>query len=304
MFFKTELSQLKHTNIKEISSLSKLDLGNEQILMKLGLENISRNTFIGFDIDCTLIHRTDVMDDKHAIQRKRLIERLKQEGARGAELVEIAFTQSKFSLVENEILDLIKGLQEFDALTVFAFTARRTGKPQVETKISTEEETVSTLAKLGIDFSKAFQNYPGTLGVSTEYLVPIQNSTFISYAESHGPLLRNGVLFSAGYEKKGILEWFLNLDKKPDCLVFFDDNLVNLQGIEQVCNDFDIEFKGFHYTAAYANGKNNIKPEIVEYQFQHLVNHNQWINHREAEIICAQTNQAAIGTETYPQYFV
>lgn len=66
-----------------------------------------------------------------------------------------------------------------------------------------------------------------------------------------------------------------------------DDSVDQLKSVESVANVLGIEFIGFHYTAAETNPC-EFDQKLGKFQFQNLVENEQWLNDSEATKVLKQ----------------
>ena len=177
---------------------------------------------------------------------------------------------------------MLNRLQQLSTVKTIGFTARRTGKPQSVSEKNIEDVTSDLLASLRICFSDEF---PDCNNVSLNDLVEtpilIQDSNIKPYEEPGPPLFKDGILFSAGYEKDSVLKAFFGLVGTPELLVMIDDKLENLQLISSICQSLGVSSICYHYTAL-ANQNKVINQDIVEFQYQSMVNGNEWVSDLDA----------------------
>lgn len=100
---------------------------------------------------------------------------------------------------------------------------------------------------------------------------------------TYHPVLYKGILCT-GKLSKGVVigELFDALSWRPKRVIFFDDVLKNVEDVRKEMNNRDIEFIGYHYSGA-ENLVAEFDKELVEFQMQYLIEHEEWINESEAK---------------------
>ncbi|MBI2706831.1 MAG: SEL1-like repeat protein [Proteobacteria bacterium] len=136
-------------------------------------------------------------------------------------------------LTESFTPTLIRNLQEKGIKTI-ALTNSMTFLNPGDS--SQEEFRYKELLKVGIDFSKSFQDFF------------IFNN--LPLFEGHYPLLSKGIIYTNTIPKGEVLSAFLEKMKdslKPSLIIFFDDRLHNILDIKKVAEEKNIKYIGFFY---------------------------------------------------------
>ena len=170
-------------------------------------------------------------------------------------------------LVEKQMPFIIKNLQLSNA-KVMALTRIRLGS--IGQISSHEDLRLAKLMKHGIDFSQ-----------SAPCLEKFVLTEVIS--QSSFPVYKNGILF-VEKESKGIaLDAFLQKIKwTPSKVIFVDDKIDYLKSVQSTVEARNLPFLGFHYTANF-NDLSTLNESIVEQQFKHLIEYEEWLFEEEIQ---------------------
>lgn len=256
----------------------------EQILNKLNPHEIN-STIVLFDLDLTVIDRIiQIMSDLHGRERKEFLVSLEKEDP---SLVEIAYAQSPYKLIEKNIANCINELIE-KGLIVLGYTSRRTGKPKAENPTTVEEDTCIVLQQFGIQFS----NIPKKEFDIPKDSVPLENPHLRPYEvpgkpQIFGDTFGISTVFTANYPKGMILEDVIKYlaELKPEIkitrVIGVDDNLDYLKNLKDTCDKNNLNFFGLHYTFAHDH-KQELNPSIVAIQKEHLINHRELLSDEDA----------------------
>ena len=240
---------------------------------KINLENADQNTLILFDIDATLIIPSDVVmrDQTMSLHGPEIEQLRKSVFGDEEETLNYYFeiwehSPHAFRLIEPGVVSLIQALQQRGvkvlALSTGNFIARYpiVDFPQFRSKM---------LQDLGIDFSK----------------VDLPDTVFDSLPTCHGtkPLLYQGILCSEQVSKGVVLGAFLDyMVWKPNRVVFFDDQFINVSSVARELCQRGIPFTGYHYLGAEkVSGKWD--PARALQQFEYLKHHSKWLS--DAQIV-------------------
>jgi len=211
------------------------------------------------------------------------------------------YEQAKSKLIEKEVLEAIRQLQE-NKNKAFAFTARRTGKPKIISKESVEDVTIKLLAELGIYFSSSFSEHMHcSLQGILETPIPIEDHTLIPFEEPGPPLLKSGALFSAGFEKDAVLQALFKLIGEPEEFMIIDDKYENLVRIKALCARLGIKCIAYHYRASVLND-NKINPEVADLQFQTVLEERKWLSDEEAKAVLEEVSADVIDDAFEAEY--
>lgn len=269
MFQKTEQTILKVENVsKLISAISNITEQN-----KIN----TKKTAILIDLDLTIFDRDGIMSDLYPVERKKFIETL---GKIDSSLVELAYAQAPYHLIEEDLAIAIQKLQE-QGFIVLGLTSRRTGKAKMESTNLVEEDACSSLKKLGISFSpienQEFDIPEGSCQLENPNLLPY---ALVGKPKIFGNSFGASTIFTANYPKGLIIEEVIRL-LKIEQIIGIDDNLKYLGNEKETCEKNKLPFWGLHYTYAQDH-KKELNHDAVDIQIEHLKNHKELLPYETA----------------------
>ncbi len=269
-------------DIKEIDSM---------IQAQAELSKADQQTLVIFDVDDTLTRPTDTalqfLWQPNAFSKEDtnfivpLTMKLKEHLAKmGPEAAEIAakkiwsnhLLKSSFIPVEPVIVGMVKQLQE-RGVKVIALTACRPGERGYIKAL--EKWRFEELKKVAIDFSASF---------------PCDSMIFenLSNEEGYVPMFYRGILMAtaAPDNSKGrVLATFLDrVGWTPKKVIFFDDGKHNVESVVNAMHDRGIQCIGYWYRATMRQ-QPKLKRDVVQIQFDYLINHGQVLSEDEAAAI-------------------
>lgn len=243
---------------------------------------IPGKTLILFDLDLTIFDRPGIMSDLYPVERKDFLDAIAKEDP---SLVDVAYAQATYKLIETEMLTTNKMLRD-NGFIVLGFTSRRTGKAKASSTTTVEEDACFSLKQLGVTFSKI----PSIDFDIPENAVQLENPNLRSYEligkpKIFGEQYDTSTIFTANYPKGLIIEHVLNYLSNSgieiEDIVEVDDNIKYLQNLKLVCENLNKNFVGLHYT--YANDhKSALSQEIIEIQKKYLLEHKQFLAEEDA----------------------
>lgn len=223
---------------------------------------LDSNSLVLFDIDYTILTPKDaaLKPCGRALRKKYLsgLEKVRRE-----RLLSITALEGEEELVDCEFPSLIKSMQSKNIL-VLGLTAIESGSFG---KISyLENWRLSQLKKFGIEFS--FVNHKNCISLEDGF---------------SGALFKDGVIFTNQHRKGEVLALFLERAQiKPKKILFIDDSLEQIKGVEIVTEGMGAEFMGFHYKAKSLNSC-EFDEKLGEFQFQHLIDNEVWLSDEKAK---------------------
>lgn len=220
-----------------------------------------------FDVDYTLLTPKDasLKPCGKALRRQYLFV---LDPRRREWLQSIMALEGEEVLMNREFPPLIQQMQK-NRIPVIGLTALETGK--YGKIVNSEDWRINQLRKFDIDF--------------TSTVCDKENIIFCESTPHNGhyPIFKNGILFTNRLPKGEVLIAFLEkIDWKPNKILFMDDSIDQLKSVESAANTLDVEFIGFHYIAAETNPC-EFNQALGEFQFQNLVENEQWLPDAEAK---------------------
>lgn len=236
------------------------------------LKNLDENSLVVFDIDYTLIVPNDLILKPcgETYFQKRMTE-LRSMGDHGAELGSIISLQSKVSIIDDQIFDILKFLKQNHIKTI-ALSAMPTGKYGIIP--NAEDWRINQLHAIGIDFDWAFPDLdtivlPGFEGKRTS------------------PVFKNGILASAKNPKGKVLIAFLNhINWTPANIIFVDDRMEFINSVENELDKRNIPHLCYHYTAA-TDKACKFDKKLADFQINYLIKAGQWLSDSKAKELSA-----------------
>ena len=256
-------------------NFSELKTANNATELSNILHEHSTDYLVIWDVDEVLItptdrifHTNNCINDLPSKYAKAAIEKyfVSKEQAQwnGSQML----LQRNMRLVEKEIVSIIQGLQK-DKIKTIALTKHSIGS--YGAIASLEDFRIKQLQDLGIDFNSAFPKYD---------ILVLNN---VKNTSSQYPIFKKGLLFTNAYTKGETLEAFLNKIKwNPAKVIFIDDLRENLISVQQVLQNKNIAYTGVLYTAA-EKLPDEIDKDVVEKQYEYLVQKGIWLSDSEAE---------------------
>ncbi len=242
------------------------------------LENVDPQTLVIFDIDDTLLAPENIQfqswflnSEKGNLFEKKVTEYVdtkKNPREHFKKLVAKEMRDSQNIIIEPFIADIIKDLENRKIKTV-ALTSVNTGSMGGDIIPSLPQWRYEKLKNKRIDFSPSF----GDQEIVFEHMT--------SKAERH-PVFYKGILLTDTFSKGAVLGAFLDrVNWKPRKVIFFDDKLKLLTSVQEEMKKRNIPFQGYVYKGAQ-HLPHEINDEILEIQLQHLKDHDEFLNDKDA----------------------
>lgn len=257
LFFVLLFLQTLSGVIVEVDSLDKI---------QQELSQLDTSALVIFDVDDTILMSTDAAFKPCGADIKQKYFKALNKKQKEC-FYALHSCAAEEALVDKAIPALIYDLQKRN-IKVIGLTDIETGECGCISCV--EDWRLAQLKKNGIDFSVAF---PGFC-----YVI----FTVVNPHEGRHPIFKNGVLFSVRQPKGEVLMNFLaKVGWTPKKVVAVDDSLKKLETIQQACTAQNIECLAFHYQAP-AVYNCQVDPELADFQFRYLLQHNQWLSDTEA----------------------
>ncbi|MBA3662367.1 MAG: DUF2608 domain-containing protein [Gammaproteobacteria bacterium] len=268
------------SSIVRVENVSKMA---EVISTKISKDRLDPSkTLILVDLDLTLFDRPGIMSDLYPGERKEFMDSLAKTDP---SLIEIAYAQSPYKLIEEEMAGYIKKLVE-QGFIVLGFTSRRTGKAKADAFSSVEEDACKSVQKIGVNFSKVatqeFDIPENSVQLENPNLRPYE---IIGKPKIFGDSFGATTIFTANYPKGLILESVVkhlsSLGIEITDIIETDDNVKYLQNLKNVCVTNKLNFTGLHYTFAHDH-KHELNPDVVAIQKERLIDKRELISDSSA----------------------
>lgn len=256
-----------------------IELCTKEIFNFIPVENIlkiinKKDVLVIFDVDDVLITPSEENDFRHPY-RTMLWNDITNELPLNKIVVleSIILSSSQRILVESRIANMFDYLKSQQIPTI-ALTATGTGNFGIIQQ--KEDFRIKELQNVNIFFEHVTPLHGKCR------LPELENTNFI-FSECKGiPMLKSGIIFTAGVDKGLILEQiFSQYSYYPKTIVFIDDNFQNINSLENLCIKLKINFYGFHYKAASLIPLPVIDETLEKLRFEILKNKNVWLNYKE-----------------------
>lgn len=236
------------------------------------LKKAKTDSLVIFDVDEVLVTPKDQILNPHYKDALRTIGNQMMEKHTHEEqmtLWGIFYASRKMRLVDSDILPVLQDLQKRGVKTI-ALTLFGTGKRGKIRHL--EDFRIKELARFGIDFSHSFsEKGPIILGAESPQRKGL-------------PLFKDGIIFTTTNDKGTILgNFFKAVNYKPNEIYFIDDKMDNLKSVEKFCQENNIQFIGFHYSAAMHHKVLPLNMERAKLQFEIFEKEHKWLNDMEVD---------------------
>ena len=231
------------------------------------LAQCDKNSLVLFDVDDTLIRQLDtfargntpwLLHLQACIAFPALLHPSQWE-----RIISLVDQMATYILIEPQVVTIINTLKQKRCL-VLALTSIESKNYGVIPDRSLWRATM--LKNMHITFSKNFPNQTYT--------------QFEPYRTSY-PVLYEGILCTNLVSKGKVLEAFLQANKlKPTHVLFFDDDLRNLQSVGKACENHAIPCTLFHYCSP-ENFSATLSNSLILKQIDFLIKENRWISDQE-----------------------
>jgi len=238
------------------------------------LKSTNKDTLVIFDVDDVLITSSNEHDFRHPY-RIKLWQEIKDRLA--PEMIETLHSNiistAKKKLVEPRIAKMFSYLH-LQCIPTIALTAMSTGKFGIIEKM--EDLRIKELNNVGISF------LPLTPLKGDVLAVGLENANMICSECKGIPMLKEGIILTAGIDKSIVLEYMFNTyNYYPKTIIFIDDSLKNIESLEKLCIKLKINFQGFHYTAVSLMSLPIIDEYLERLRFKILEQKHSWLSYTQ-----------------------
>lgn len=258
-----------HAEIRQVSDLESV---------RKEVYNSTKETFVIFDVDLTLIEPKDQIFSHSSSQEfNSRYQALKKQHTEDElhHLWSTILVSSPATTVEEDTLSVLRKIQKRNrnVILLTAFETGRLGKID-----SLENWRIAELKRMGFNLNISF---PET---TYHQLDPFLKTTKANCS----PLFKHGILFGCFLDKGDVLDAYLSYIKvKPKKIIFVDDRLENVESLAAYCKRENIEFVGFEYTAWKNRKVLPCNPQITQLQFEVLDKGGVWLNDEKAKQVLA-----------------
>lgn len=234
------------------------------------LATTKSDALVVFDVDEVLMVPVKDYNLKQPY-RKSLLRKLKKKYSipNYQVLESIILYNTKYQLIEPRIINILESLKK-NKIPAVALTCMGTGSFGVIDSL--QNLRIKNLKEMGLDFSQLTPIYEEIVARELSKVKKIVPE-FVGL-----PIIKSGVIFSAGIDKAVALEYFLNKKNYyPKNIIFIDDYLPNVSSLEEMCNKLKINFEGIHYTAADSMMPIKINEKKEDLRFELLEKQKRWL---------------------------
>ena len=236
----------------------------------------TKNPLVIFDVDSVLIMPDQDNDFRHPY-RMQLWQALKSRlSSQEIEILHSKIMSAiKWQLIELDIMKVFAYLKAQNIPTI-ALTAMATGKFGIIKKM--EDFRIDGLNSVGLSF------LPLTPLKGQIIAAELNNANIAIISEIHKgiPMLKDGIILTAGMDKGKVLEYMLHkYNYHPKTIMFIDNNLKNLESLKQLCLKLNIDFCGFHYVITSFMPLPNINEDLEELRFKILEQEGSWLSYQQ-----------------------
>lgn len=233
------------------------------------LKDVDKDTLIIFDVDDVLITQSDhIFLASRREYFKNIVKELRNRYSKEdfETLISIIMLESPVQILEPKIVPFIDALQSKN-VRVIALTALST--KSFKNNLTFIDWRINELKSMGISFRDCWSH--------------IHPKEFLNFEVNHPPAFKDGILFSSGVPKEKVLHAFLqDIHLSPKKIIFIDDNRENIEAMKKYCNDSEIPYLGFEFTAAQELSPeffDKIRAELQVYVLEHELT---WLNDDKA----------------------
>lgn len=248
------------------SSYNDIIQTNKLDVIELTLNDISNDDIIVFDCDDVL---TTITQQLFKHQNRQFFVDWCKNNIPGLnrtmffDILDYILVSNENVLVNDKMPVLVNQLaiRNIKAVVLTALPTKPIGKIQEPIKWRAK-----ILSDLGYNFGKFWKKLSDKI-------------FFEDIIQPHPPAYHDGIICCDNVPKHLCLEQFLKYSNtSPKRIIFIDDHIDNLIGMQQWALDNNIPFVGIQYLEAQ-NIKSNIpsSEKLITYQLQNLVKHHVWI---------------------------
>lgn len=231
------------------------------------IEKADETYLVLFDVDEVIVMDSDESRLTHDyrkvlvndIQKRLTIEQCKL-------LMSVVLKDRKAKFVNNDIL------------TIFALLKEKNIPAMGLTKLST--------GTFGIieDMIEWRVQELTSLKVNLQELSPLHDEIIIKdFNAGYGnPILKGGIIYTAEYDKGGVLEYMLQKSNySPKSIIFIDDIEENLLSLQETCSKLKINYQGFEFMGSAIVPEPDLDEQLEKIRFEVLEKELKWLTDEE-----------------------
>ncbi|HJD64810.1 MAG TPA: DUF2608 domain-containing protein [Rickettsia endosymbiont of Diachasma alloeum] len=231
------------------------------------IEKADETYLVLFDVDEVIVMNSDESRLTHDyrkvlvndIEKRLTIEQCKL-------LMSVVLKDRKARFVNNDIL------------TIFVYLKKKNIPAMGLTKLPT--------GKFGIieDMIKWRKQELTSLKVNLQELSPLNDEIIIKdFNAGYGdPILKDGIIYTAEYDKGAVLEYVLQkTNYSPKSIIFIDDIEENLLSLQKICSKLKINYQGFEFMGSAIVSEPDLNEQLEKIRFEVLEKEYKWLTDEE-----------------------
>lgn len=226
---------------------------------------------VAFDLDDTVfLPESKLMRSANGQARAEFIEFVRLE--KGDVAVSKIYESLQYILVDDCLLETLQTLSD-KQVSCIGFTARRTGKASPDVKVANEDNTLTILKKLGVQFKSIHLSDVVLKGMNPQnpqYEKFVNIKKLLPFSLQGDVMLKEHVLFSNNLDKGLVLgALFEEAQFFPQTFVLVDDLEQNLVSVKEAINYINqtfkknIQFYGYHFLGA-EKFDHSLSPDVLD----------------------------------------
>jgi len=220
-----------------------------------------------FDVDEVIVMDSDEYRLTHDYRKKLVSNIEKRLSRKQCELLlSVVLKNRKARFVNDDILTIFSLLKEKN-IPAMGLTKLATGKfGIIEDMI---EWRVRELTGLNVDFRE---------------FSPLDNEIIIEdFNAGYGkPTLKDGIIYTADYDKGIVLEYILQKTGYfPQSIIFIDDIEENLLSLQKICSKLKVTYQGFEFMGSTIVPEPNLDEQLEKIRFEILEKELKWLTDEE-----------------------
>lgn len=123
-----------------------------------------------------------------------------------------------------------------------------------------------------------------SLKVNFQELSPLDDEIIVKdFNAGYGkPTLKDGIIYTADYDKGSVLEYVLHkADYLPKSIIFIDDIEENLLSLQQTCSKLKINYQGFEFMGSTIIPEPDLDEQLEKIRFEILEKECKWLTDEE-----------------------